>query len=150
MSAIAWETPHYAASALDYSVFADYFPLTIQRVLYFDGAGGVVGRTGKNQGMFDSRTHNAGQFFPYVIQRDLYGQKIIPENIGNIELVSFGGSADRWPADLIRAARKNLAVRDGWASGFFHPFLDVSYLRELVLGIKALGYSYVPLSTDLQ
>jgi len=150
LSAIAWETPHYAASALDYSVFADYFQLTFQRVLYFDGTGGVVGRNGGRQGMFDSGTHNAGQFFPYVIQRDLYGQKVVPENIGNVKLVSFGGSANRWPADLIRAARKNLAVRDGWANAFFHPFLDISYLRELVRGIRALGYSYVPLSTDLQ
>jgi uncharacterized protein YdaL len=150
LSAIAWETPHYAASPLDYEVFADRFPLTIQRVLYFDSAGHMAGRNGKRRSMFDSGGHNAGQFFPYVIHRDLYGQKIVPENIGNIGLVPFGGSPMRLPSDLIRAAKKNLAVRDGWASGFFHPFLDLSYLQELVRGVKALGYDYVPLSDDLQ
>jgi len=150
LSAIAWQTPHYAASAVDYSVFADEFPLTIQRVLYFDSAGGCIGRNGRRQDLFDSGTHIAGQFFPYVIQRDLYGQKVVPENIGNIVLDPAGGSATRLPADLIRAARKNLVVRDGWASAFFHPFLDISYLQELVRGIKGLSYDYVPLSDDLQ
>jgi len=150
LSAIAWQTPHYAASAVDYSVFADEFPLTIQRVLYFDSAGGCIGRNGRRHDLFDSGTHIAGQFFPYVIQRDLYGQKVVPENIGNIVLDPAGGSATRLPADLIRAARKNLVVRDGWASAFFHPFLDISYLQELVRGIKGLSYDYVPLSDDLQ
>ena len=146
----AWQTPHYAASALDYAVFADYFPLTIQRVLYFDSGEGVLRGDGSKHGMLDSASHSAGQFFPYPIQRDFYGQKIAPENLGNIELVAFGGSPTRLPADLIRVARKNLVVRDGWASAFFHPFLDLSYLQELIRGVKALGYTYVPLSDDLQ
>jgi len=50
------------------------------------------------------------------------------------------------PADLIRAARKNRVIRDGWASAFFHPYLDLSYLQELVSGIRGLGYKYVPLT----
>ena len=146
----AWQTPHYAASAMDYMVFADYFPLTIQRVLYFDSDEGVIGDNGSSRGMLDSASHSAGQFFPYPIQRDFYGQKIAPENLGNIELVPFGGSPTRLPGDLIRVARKNRVVRDGWASAFFHPFLDTSYLQELIRGVKALGYTYVPLSDDLQ
>jgi len=150
LEAVAWETPHYAASALDYTIFADRFPLTIQRALYFDEAGRVVGKNGKRRGMFDSGSHNAGQFFPYVIQRDLYGQKIIPENIGNIELAPLGGAPARLPEDLVRAASRNLVVRDGWASGFFHPFLNLSYLQGVVRGVKALGYEYVPLSADMR
>jgi len=150
LTPIAWQTPHYAASALDYMVFADYFPLTIQRVLYFDSDEGVIGDNGSNRRMLDSASHSAGQFFPYPIQRDFYGQKIAPENLGNIELVPFGGSPTRLPGDLIRVARKNRVVRDGWASAFFHPFLDTSYLQELIRGVKALGYTYVPLSDDLQ
>jgi uncharacterized protein YdaL len=129
LTPVAWETPHYAASALDYGVFAESFPLTIQRVLYFDGAG-----------------HAAGQFFPYVIERDVYGQKIMPENLGNVDPEQWHQYPPRLPQDLIRAARKNLVVRDGWASAFFHPYLDLAYLREVIEGIKALGYSYVPLS----
>jgi uncharacterized protein YdaL len=129
LTPVAWETPHYAASALDYVVFAENFPLTIQRVLYFDSAGRA-----------------AGQFFPYVIERDVYGQKIIPENLGNVDPEQWYHYPPRFPEDLVRAARKNRVVRDGWASGFFHPYLDLAYLRELVQGIKALGYTFVPVS----
>jgi uncharacterized protein YdaL len=129
LTPVAWETPHYAASALDYGVFAETFPLTIQRVLYFDSSG-----------------HVAGQFFPYVIERDVYGQKIMPENLGNVDPDQWHQYPPRLPRELIQAARKNLVIRDGWASGFFHPYLDLAYLRELIEGIKALGYTYVPLS----
>ncbi len=150
LSVTAWQTPQYAASALDYTVFADFFPLTIQRVLYSDDAAGVAPGNGKKTGPLGTQTHFAGQFFPYVIQRDAYGQKVVPENIGNIILFPLGGSPQRLPSDLIRAAKKNLAVRDGWASAFIHPFLDLSYLRELVQGVKASGYVYVPLAADVQ
>lgn len=126
LSAVGWEFPHYAASALDSRIAATNFPFSMNRVLYFDDAG-----------------HVAGQFFPYVINRDLYGQKLIPENIGNIEPEPWANYPARLPADLIRSARKNLVVRDGWASGYFHPFYNLNYLRETVRGIQALGYTYV-------
>lgn len=129
---VAWETPHYAASDLDYPVFAENFALTIQRVLYFDSAG-----------------HSAGQFFPYVIERDFYGQKIIPENLGNVDLEWWFHYPPRFPEDIVRAARKNRVVRDGWASAFFHPYLPLSYLEEVVDGIRGLGYMYVPVSNPM-
>ena len=132
LTAVAWETPHYGASALDYGVFAENFALTIQRVLYFDETG-----------------HAAGQFFPYIIERDSYGQKIMPENLGNIDPEWWYIYPPRFPSDLIRAARKNRVVRDGWASAFFHPYLDLAYLRELIAGIKGLGYTYVPLADNV-
>jgi hypothetical protein len=34
-------------------------------------------------------------------------------------------------------------VRDGFASFYFHPFFDLSMLRETVDGIRALGYTFV-------
>lgn len=128
---IGFEAPHYAASAIDYAVFASSFPLTMHRVLYFDDAG-----------------HVAGQFFPYVIHRDTYGQRIIPENLGNIEPQPWQNYPARSAADMIRAARKNLVVRDGWAAGYFHPFFSLSQLRTLVQGVQALGYTYVPIAMD--
>src|ERR1043166_1190121 len=133
LTAVAWETPHYAASPLDYGVFASNFPLAHQRVLYADNTG-----------------HYAGQFFPYPIERDLYGQKLLPENLGNVDPYGSSQSAPRLPADLLRTARKNLVLRDGWAGAFFHPYLDLSFLRELVTGIKSLGYGYVPLTATVR
>ncbi len=118
---VAFEPPHYAASAVDYGGFARHFGVTIQRALYFAHSGQC-----------------GGQFFPYVIERDVYGQKIMPENLGNVD-------PNRLPDTLIRIARKNLVVRDGWASAFYHPYLGTNYLRELVRGVKALGYTYRPL-----
>ena len=70
---IGWETPHYVASALDYREFGKRFSLTSGRVLYTGSLG----------------TDFVGQFFPYVIERDIYGQKIMPENLGNVSLVPF-------------------------------------------------------------
>ena len=129
---VAFEAPHYAASALDYTVFATNFLITFHRVLYFDGAG-----------------HIAGQFFPYTIERDVYGQKLLPENLGNVDPVGWYNYAPRFPADLLRAARKNRVLRDAWASAFFHPYLDLSYLQELISGIRALGYTFVPLADPI-
>jgi hypothetical protein len=126
LAAVGWETPHYAASPVDYAVFASMFSLTVQRVLYFSANG-----------------RSAGQFFPYVIERDVYGQKVIPENLGNVE------PNRRSAADIVRAARKNRVVRDGWANAFFHPYLSLDELREIVRGVKALGYVYVPVAAPL-
>ena len=151
--AAAWSTPHYAASAIDYEVFGVNFALTIQRALYFGGTGRVGGKSGRVRTRNEAASDNArfaGQFFPYVIQNDIYGQKVIPENLGNVDLPTLSGATVRQPADLIRVARKQKVVRDGWASGFFHPFLDPESLRELVRGVKAEGYTYVPLTPQVR
>ena len=34
-------------------------------------------------------------------------------------------------------------MRDGFASFYFHPFFELSMLRETVDGIRALGYTFV-------
>lgn len=137
LSTDIWETPHYAASATDYKVFAAMFKATTQRIIYFPHS--PQPKPGSGQ-----VPYFAGQFFPYLIYRDVYGQKVIPENLGNVT------PGVRLPADMIRAARKNLVVRDGWASAFFHPYLNISYLKQIVSGIKKLGYKFVPVSSSVQ
>jgi uncharacterized protein YdaL len=94
----------------------------------------------------------AGQFFPFVVLRDVYGQKILPENLGNIEPVAWpdpviGPYPKRLPEDVIRAASKNLGLRDAWASFYFHPFLDIQFLVDTVEGIRGLGYEFVRASS---
>jgi uncharacterized protein YdaL len=161
LSEVAFEAPHYAASALDYQVFGTDFPATIQRALYFTEHPAAMAEFGREVGAAPAPGRGrplqatggplvfGGQFFPYVIERDVYGQKVLPENLGNVQLGS-GGNQARLPADIVAAAAQNLVVEDGWASAYFHPFLDISYLQEMVSGIKALGYTYVPVSADLR
>ncbi len=128
-----WTTPHYAGSAADYKVFSSNFSARLERSLYFSGT-----LSGKSAG---SNTF-IGQFFPYVV-RDVYGTKVIPENIGNYEPEAFNNHPARLPADLVAAAKDNLAVRDGFASFFYHPYFPLQPLKDTIDGIKALGYTFV-------
>jgi hypothetical protein len=49
----------------------------------------------------------------------------------------------RLPADILNSARRQLVVRDGVASFFYHPFLGLQYLPELIEGIQSQGYAFV-------
>jgi hypothetical protein len=68
---------------------------------------------------------------------------VLPENLGSIAPTAWHQYKSRRPADLVRAARANLVVRDGFASFYFHPFLDLELLKQTVEGIEALGYEFV-------
>jgi uncharacterized protein YdaL len=128
-----WEFPHYAASVADYRAVAARFSTRYERTLYFGGllSGGTIDHSRVN-----------GQFFPYVV-KDLYGTKVLPENIGNIEPEPYNHHPARLPADLVASAKANLVVRDGFASFFYHPYLGTTSLRQTVTGIQALGYTFV-------
>ncbi|MEV8479591.1 polysaccharide deacetylase family protein [Streptomyces sp. NPDC051173] len=128
-----WTTPHYAASAADYRVFGQNYSARLERSLYFAGtlSGGAV----------DSSRY-IGQFFPYWV-KDVYGTTVLPENIGNYEPLPYNNHPARLPADLIASAKANLAVRDGVASFFYHPYYALDPLKQTVDGIRALGYTFV-------
>jgi uncharacterized protein YdaL len=128
-----FEFPHYAAGAADYTAANSVFGKRYDRGLYFPGV--LTG--GK-----PDYTRQFGQFFPYSV-RDVYGSVVIPENIGNVEPEPFNNHPARLPSDLLASADRNLAVRDGLASFFYHPYLGTDYLKQLVTGIKAQGYTFV-------
>ncbi|MFI1163756.1 DUF2334 domain-containing protein [Streptomyces sp. NPDC020801] len=128
-----WTTPHYAGSAADYQVFSSNFSARLERSLYFAG---TLSGTQADPNRF------IGQFFPYVV-KDVYGTKVLPENIGNYEPEAYNNHPPRLPADLIASARANLAVRDGFASFFYHPYYPLQPLKDTIDGIKALGYTFV-------
>ncbi|HTY60087.1 MAG TPA: hypothetical protein VMF59_14800, partial [Bacteroidota bacterium] len=90
------------------------------------------------------------QTFPYVINRDLFGQKIYPENLGYIPLDPDPEKSRQYVRNLLANAKANLAVRDGFASCFFHEFLDPELLVEIVEGVQALGYTYIDLREQPQ
>jgi uncharacterized protein YdaL len=128
-----FEFPHYAGSTIDYATIRETFAVRYERAFYFNGLlkGGPV-----------SYATPIGQYFPYVVT-DYYGSLVIPENLGNYEPVPFNNRPPRLPADMIKSAKLNLVVRDGFASFFFHPYAKIEALKETVAGIKALGYTFV-------
>ncbi|HEX2868572.1 MAG TPA: DUF2334 domain-containing protein [Ignavibacteriales bacterium] len=123
---IAWETPHYTASFLLYKTIGQYFSTAIEQRLAIENS-------------------DYSQYFPYIINKDLFGQKIFPENLGYVPLDKDINVSRKYVQNIIQGARVNLNVRDGFAACFFHSFLDVSLLKELVDGIRALGYTYIDL-----
>nr|BFE63895.1 hypothetical protein GCM10020063_084210 [Dactylosporangium thailandense] len=132
-----FEFPHYAGSDPDNRAVAATFSTRYDRGLYPSGA--LRGSTVDNSRII-------GQFFPYTV-RDIYGVLTYPENLGNIELEPYNNHPAMLPADLIASAQLNTAVKDGVASFFFHPYVDVSYLKATVEGIQAAGYTFVPASS---
>ncbi len=133
--------PHYAASADAYRAMSELFAARFDRGLYFDGqlSTGVTNPTS----FYD-------QFFTYPIT-DVHGMTVVPENLGNESPEMLNNHPVRGVDDLIAGAEASLAVRDGFAAFFWHPYLvakegvGVEHLHQIVQGIKALGYTFVGL-----
>lgn len=128
-----FEFPHYAGSAVDARTIARRVGTAWHRGLYFAGA-----LSGEDR----ADVPRIGQLFPWFA-RDLYGFTVVPENCGNYRPEAYGGQPARLPADILRCARANRVVRDGWAAFFYHPTLGPEVLRELLSGIRAAGYDFV-------
>lgn len=126
---LMWETPHYTASMETYQVVSKYFGSAVERVI----------TTNNNQ---------YGQYFPYVIKSDVYGQKIYPEDLGYLPLIDDRDSTEHYIKYIVNRAKTIRSVRDGYASFFFHSFLDPEYLKELVDGIKGLGFTFTDLRKE--
>ena len=158
----AFEAPHYMASELDYKLFGNLFVNTVQRTGYFVHPAYYSKEVNPKFFLSIYPQHFGGQFFPYVIVKDFYGQRITPENLGCLvpEAFVWEGAMPRSSDDILRAAEKELVVRDGWASFFFHPFYleygeyyypygSLQSMIDIVEGLKELGYQFVDLKEDL-
>ncbi len=142
-----FEAPHYAASVLDYHIFAKTFEWNWHRSIYFpftlkgDSAIPSEMRFGgcsdtdcreERRGYLRNIKVDAdykdfgGQIIPYVVYKDVYGQSLIPETLGMIDFAFY--SPTTWrpvsnPEDVLRRARKLKVVRGAIASFFWHPQL---------------------------
>ncbi|VWB37032.1 hypothetical protein BLA6993_01633 [Burkholderia lata] len=145
----AWEAPHYQSSPLSIKAVPPLFKTTYQRAVYYTSDRPNLNSTAPNHDF------SVGQFFPYIINSDYYGQRVLPENLGNIEynICSIDPSsclAYTWQ-DLYTNAQYALTVRDGFASFFFHPFWlepdlgtpGLQDFQSLVSGITGLGFQWV-------
>lgn len=114
---LMWETPHYAGSQQFYSVIKDYFSISVERRQSIDRLG-------------------TDQYFPYLIPCDRYGQIIVPENTGFVPL-------DKQDASIILDPARNMkVVRDGVASFFFHPFINIDVLKKIINTMKKEGFTF--------
>ncbi len=131
-----FEVPHYGASRLDFAIFGRIFDLNYHRPAIFIDSPNIV--------PYDN------QFFPYVIFWDIYGETLIPENLGYIG--NYLGERLS-PDSIISHARYILAVRDGIASFFWHPalarqmdeehFFGIEALKKVIRNLQAMGYTFV-------
>ena len=145
---IAWEMPHYQGSAIANRTAPSLFATTYQRVVYYTAdKPNFFAPTGKD--------FSVGQIYPFVVHKDYYGQRVLPENLGNIEYdihtidptSNYNYTAD----DIVTNAKYAKAVRDGFASFFFHPFWlepDLGVpgfedFKKTVDGISQLGYTWI-------
>jgi len=142
-----WEVPHYAASVLDYKLFAKLFEWNYHRSIYFPHE--MISDTylPKKYLMVNCNddecrkerrsylrnikakvdyTTFGGQIMPYPIWKDSYGQSIIPVTLGMINFAFY--SKNTWrpvstPQDIIRRAKKLKVIRGAYASFYWHPDL---------------------------
>ena len=119
---LLWETPHYAASLADYQVFSQIFGAACER------------RQSANKIGTD-------QLLPYVIVKDLFGQVLVPENLGYVPL------EDQTPEPIITAARRSTVVRDTTVGFFFHPFCEIKVLKKIVKGLREEGFCFPDIRT---
>ena len=116
---VAFETPHYAASPIDYRTMQRCFKLFNERTMPTPNLGSI-------------------QYFPYPVI-DEFGRYVVPENLGYLPMERPD------PKVVIENARFMRVVRDGVPSFYFHPFLDAKLLDQVLKGITDLGYRFVSL-----
>jgi uncharacterized protein YdaL len=126
---LLWETPHYTASQSDYQVFSEFFNTAMEQRLAIDNS-------------------DYSQYFPYIIEKDLHGQRIIPEDLGYIPQSPDDAFEEAAVQNLLRGAKAELNVRDGFASAFIHPFIELKYITEYVDAIRDMGYTFMDVKTE--
>ena len=131
-----FETPHYGGSVNSYVAMAQEYDARYEQGDYYAGIlTGQPSEAGKSY----------SQQFPFTVS-DIYGGTVYPENLGNITEGEQNNHAARTPEFLVSRANANLTVRESTASFFFHPYLDIEYLKKTVTGIKKLGYEFRPVT----
>lgn len=128
-----FEFPHYAGSPTDAKAIRTKYATAYHRGLYFSGG---LGLTAENL------QRSIGLYYPYTVT-DIYGWRVLPENLGNYEPEAYNNHPPRLAADLVATAKANLVIRDGVASFFFHPYFPLAELKAIVVGVKAAGYTFV-------
>ena len=127
-----FEFPHYAGSTLDYMAVSSRFRARYEQSLYYTG---MIDPANKRPGIFLT------QFFPYPVT-DVYGQAVVPENMGNYTPTDFNQHRARSPSDILVIADHNWVLRDAFASFYFHWYLNLDKLKAIVEPLQARGWKF--------
>lgn len=128
-----FEFPHYSASAVDYAAIASKFSVRWERSLYYYGQ-----LTGTPSAVY---TQAIGEMFPFVVQ-DVYGNTVLPENLGDYEPEPFYTFPVHVVSDILAGGASELAVRDGVAGVYYHAFNGTQPLAQILSGLKNQGWTF--------
>lgn len=105
---LGFEAPHYAMNIDGYKVLKKYFST-------------YIGQFQNNNERFATST------FPYIIRDSDTFNIFIPENLGYID------KDDIFAVEKIKENFEKLSMVRGYTGGFFyHPYLDIDYLKECI------------------
>lgn len=123
-----WQFPEYGASPAEYRVVASEFLARTDRGSYEQG----------------SQLQTLTEQSPPYLVRDVYGSPVLPETLGYIANPDQRASGPGSIRFLLAAATAQKdVVRDNVAGFYYHPFLGVGPLRQLVDGLRHEGYQFV-------
>lgn len=121
---LAFEAPHYAMSQEGYRILKEYFST-------------YNGDLQTSDYKFNTVT------IPYKIQNTKLFNKLISGTIGYIN------PDDKMPIYRIMENYKKISyVRDALIGVYYHPFLDIKYLQELIEGFKKLNLQFYDLRQE--
>ena len=105
---LAFEAPHYAINIDGYKELKKYFST-------------YVGQYQNNNNNFATNSS------PFRINNSTSFNKLIPENLGYVD------EGDDFSVDTIKENFKKVSMVRGYTGGFFfHSYLDINYLKEVI------------------
>ncbi|WP_240373981.1 polysaccharide deacetylase family protein [Bacillus piscicola] len=113
---LAFEAPHYTMSQHGYQIVSQYFSTYVGQLQLSDDDWELMGST------------------PYITSPTfLHGMELLPETMG------FVKKSDSQPIEkMIENAKRHQLTQGGMVAAFYHPYLGVDGLKELVTEMEKL------------
>lgn len=121
---LAFEPPHYAMAQDGYRELKKYFST-------------VIGQLQTTDRRF------ASAMLSYEVRDTKRFNRFLPESLGYVELDGSYGVEN-----ILNNAGELLIVRDAVTGVFFHHFMDMEYLEQIVEGLKSMGYVFADLGKE--
>ncbi|MBN1675556.1 MAG: DUF2334 domain-containing protein [Kiritimatiellae bacterium] len=138
-----WETPHYTASLVDRHVFADRYRVHFEGISVYDVFTGGATRA-ELEALSTNHVSGVDQVMPYPVRRSVYGTTVLPENLGYLAAGHWDSAGlEMVVSNKMLYARRLKVVRDAVACFYYHPFLDLADLTNLVEQMQGEGYTFV-------